>query len=113
VRIGDIECLEADHNYVNVHTPQRSHLLCQMLAALDKALKTAEFLRIHRSIIVNRGMIRDAARARRAGIARVCASGARRHVRKVERVMGIEPTLVAWEATVLPLNYTRAPGQRE
>jgi hypothetical protein len=26
---------------------------------------------------------------------------------KVERVMGIEPTLVAWEATVLPLNYTR------
>ena len=30
---------------------------------------------------------------------------------EVERVMGIEPTLVAWEATVLPLNYTRrAPG---
>jgi hypothetical protein len=25
--------------------------------------------------------------------------------------MGIEPTLVAWEATVLPLNYTRA-GRR-
>lgn len=25
----------------------------------------------------------------------------------MERVMGIEPTLVAWEATVLPLNYTR------
>ena len=27
---------------------------------------------------------------------------------EMERVMGIEPTLVAWEATVLPLNYTRA-----
>ena len=27
--------------------------------------------------------------------------------KRVERVMGIEPTLVAWEATVLPLNYTR------
>ena len=24
-----------------------------------------------------------------------------------ERVMGIEPTLEAWEAAVLPLNYTR------
>lgn len=24
-----------------------------------------------------------------------------------ERVMGIEPTLEAWEAPVLPLNYTR------
>ncbi len=25
----------------------------------------------------------------------------------MERVMGIEPTLSAWEAKVLPLNYTR------
>ena len=28
--------------------------------------------------------------------------------RGLERVMGIEPTLAAWEAAVLPLNYTRA-----
>lgn len=27
--------------------------------------------------------------------------------REVERAMGIEPTLSAWEAEVLPLNYTR------
>lgn len=26
----------------------------------------------------------------------------------LERVMGIEPTLSAWEAEVLPLNYTRS-----
>lgn len=26
----------------------------------------------------------------------------------LERVMGIEPTLEAWEAAVLPLNYTRS-----
>ena len=26
----------------------------------------------------------------------------------LERVMGIEPTFLAWEANVLPLNYTRA-----
>ena len=26
---------------------------------------------------------------------------------KLERVMGIEPTYPAWEAGVLPLNYTR------
>ena len=30
---------------------------------------------------------------------------------KVERVMGIEPTLAAWEAAVLPLNYTRTGGR--
>jgi hypothetical protein len=29
---------------------------------------------------------------------------------KMERVMGIEPTLAAWEAAVLPLNYTRTGG---
>ena len=28
----------------------------------------------------------------------------------LERVMGIEPTLSAWEAEVLPLNYTRKGG---
>ena len=28
-------------------------------------------------------------------------------INKMERVMGIEPTLSAWEAGVLPLNYTR------
>ena len=32
----------------------------------------------------------------------------------VERVTGIEPALSAWEADVLPLNYTRAdPLRRE
>jgi hypothetical protein len=31
--------------------------------------------------------------------------------RSLERVMGIEPTLEAWEAPVLPLNYTRVPEE--
>ena len=29
----------------------------------------------------------------------------------MERAMGIEPTLAAWEAAVLPLNYTRVMGK--
>jgi hypothetical protein len=29
------------------------------------------------------------------------------NTKEMERVMGIEPTLAAWEAAVLPLNYTR------
>ena len=28
-------------------------------------------------------------------------------ITEMERVMGIEPTYAAWEAAVLPLNYTR------
>ncbi len=31
----------------------------------------------------------------------------------LERVTGIEPAFSAWEADVLPLNYTRAPRERE
>jgi hypothetical protein len=34
-----------------------------------------------------------------------------RVLKGVERVMGIEPTLSAWEAEVLPLNYTRETGK--
>jgi hypothetical protein len=30
----------------------------------------------------------------------------------VERVTGIEPALSAWEADVLPLNYTRGRADR-
>ncbi len=31
----------------------------------------------------------------------------------MERVMGIEPTSSAWEAEVLPLNYTRPRNHRD
>ena len=31
--------------------------------------------------------------------------------RKLERVMGIEPTYSAWKAAALPLSYTRAPSR--
>ena len=33
--------------------------------------------------------------------------GSQQTLKYVERVMGIEPTYQAWEARVLPLNYTR------
>ncbi len=71
VRVSDIECLEADRNYVSVHTLQRSYLLRQSLASLEKTLRPEEFLRVHRSTIVNRAMIRE----RRAGGVLVLRSG--------------------------------------
>ena len=36
---------------------------------------------------------------------------ASQRVLMMERVMGIEPTLPAWKAGVLPLNYTRKNGR--
>jgi hypothetical protein len=35
------------------------------------------------------------------------ACGAPTAVKSLERVKGIEPSYAAWEAAVLPLNYTR------
>jgi hypothetical protein len=65
VPLGDIECLEADRNYINVHTPQRSYLLRQTLTSLEKSLRPEVFLRVHRSTIVNRAKIRE---RRRGGV---------------------------------------------
>ncbi|HEU4781067.1 MAG TPA: LytTR family DNA-binding domain-containing protein [Steroidobacteraceae bacterium] len=71
VQIDEIECLEADRNYINVHTPQRTYLLRQTLASLEKSLQSETFLRIHRSMIVNRNKIRE----RRRGGVLVLSSG--------------------------------------
>lgn len=71
VRIDEIECLEADRNYVSVHTRDRSYLLRQTLTSLEKSLQPDAFLRVHRSTIVNRAMIRE----RRAGGVLVMRSG--------------------------------------
>jgi hypothetical protein len=71
--IDDIECLEADRNYVNVHTRDRSYLLRQSLASLESAWEAAAFVRVHRSVIVNRAKIRE----QRAGNILVLESGRR------------------------------------
>ena len=71
VRIDEIECLEADRNYVSVHTRERSYLLRQTLTSLEKSLQPDAFLRVHRSAIVNRAMIRE----RRPGGVLVMQSG--------------------------------------
>ncbi len=36
-----------------------------------------------------------------------CSKANRKGLKKNERVKGIEPSYAAWEAAVLPLNYTR------
>lgn len=71
VRLDEIECLEADRNYINVHTPRRSYLLRQTLVSLERELDTASFRRVHRSAIVNRARIRE----RRPGGVLVLESG--------------------------------------
>ena len=53
LKIDDIDWIEAEGKYVQVHVGNDSHLLRESISALDAKLDTKKFLRIHRSHIVN------------------------------------------------------------
>jgi two-component system LytT family response regulator len=53
VRVEDVECFEAEGNYVRLHVGDRSHLVRQTMSALEAELDPARFVRIHRSTIVS------------------------------------------------------------
>jgi two-component system LytT family response regulator len=64
VRTADIDWVEADGNYLRLHTgtgtPQaKAHLIRKPLAALAEELDPTQFARIHRSTLVNIDRIRE------------------------------------------------------
>lgn len=52
VDVDDIDWIEAAENYVQLHVGKATHLLHVTMAAIEKTLDPAVFLRVHRSIIV-------------------------------------------------------------
>ena len=59
VEIHDIDYLEADDNYVRVHAGNKSHLIREKIGRLEVELDASEFIRIHRSVIVNTRRIKE------------------------------------------------------
>lgn len=59
VEIGDVDWIEAAENYVKLHAGRSSHLLQVAMNTLEESLDPDGFLRIHRSIIVNIGRIKE------------------------------------------------------
>ncbi|MEO5775697.1 MAG: LytTR family transcriptional regulator DNA-binding domain-containing protein [Flavobacterium sp.] len=53
VSINDILYIEADRNYCKIHCKDKEHLLVMTLKDLEEKLIAKNFLRIHRSFIVN------------------------------------------------------------
>jgi two-component system, LytTR family, response regulator len=51
--VGEIEWIEAEGNYVRIHSRTKSHLLRQTLRELEAQLDPEHFVRVHRSGIVN------------------------------------------------------------
>jgi two-component system, LytTR family, response regulator len=57
--VDDITWIEAQGNYVRVHHERGSHLLRQTISALGDQLNPRNFLRIHRSAIVQISRIKE------------------------------------------------------
>ena len=52
--INDIEIIESLDNYIKAHTRQKGRLVCyETLSSIEQQLPGNNFLRIHRSFIVN------------------------------------------------------------
>ena len=59
VDVGDIDWIGADGDYVRIHTAGKSHLVRDTMAAMEQRLDATQFVRIHRSAIVNVARIRE------------------------------------------------------
>lgn len=53
LRTAEIDWIEAAGNYVNLHVGEESHLIRETMAGLESKLDPNQFLRVHRSTIVN------------------------------------------------------------
>ena len=59
LKVSDIDWMEAAGNYVTFHVGRDAYLLRETLAALDEKLDPDQFVRLHRSAIVNIERIRE------------------------------------------------------
>ena len=53
VPLSDVDWIEADGNYVRLHTGDRTHLIRETMKRLEERLDPAAFVRIHRSAVVS------------------------------------------------------------
>jgi len=58
LKVDDIDWIEAQHNYLRLHVGKEVHLLRQTIGEIETRLQPNNFLRIHRSLIVNVDRIR-------------------------------------------------------
>lgn len=59
LRVGDVDWVQAEGNYVRLHVGERSCLIRETLRNLAERLDPRQFLRIHRSTIVNLDRVKE------------------------------------------------------
>jgi len=58
IEASNVHRIDAERDYVRLHTPERAYLLLQTIAGLEERLDPEKFIRIHRSTILRRDFIR-------------------------------------------------------
>ncbi len=59
LNVHEIDWIEADGNYAKLHIGRKSHMLREKMHDLESRLDPQQFVRIHRSIIVNLDRIKE------------------------------------------------------
>ena len=59
LRTDQIDFVDADDNYINVHVGAEKHMLRETLASFEEKLSARKFMRISRSVIVNMDRIKE------------------------------------------------------
>lgn len=57
--IEEIDWIEAADNYVRLHAGRTSHLLRETMSSIEKRLDPSQFMRVHRSTIINVKRIKE------------------------------------------------------
>lgn len=63
VPLGEVEFFEASGNYVRVHAGAANYRVREKLSTFAARLPERDFVRIHRSVIVNRNLIHELRRS--------------------------------------------------
>ena len=59
INVSEIDWIESEGNYINIHTNSETHLLRETMKNIESKLDPALFIRIHRSRIVNIEKIKE------------------------------------------------------
>jgi two-component system LytT family response regulator len=57
--LDEIDYIEAAGNYLCVHSGQKEYLTRETMASCEQKLQSSEFVRIHRSVIINRRRVKE------------------------------------------------------
>lgn len=76
IPVDAIEWIEAERDYMRLHCGARSHLLRATMAGLESMLDPADWVRIHRSVLVRRGRVTAVRRTPSGGLMVRMGSGA-------------------------------------